>query len=142
MMMSLGMFVFQLSTVPFQEFQRQLGWRHPATGRVGVMPAHQFLGQDEETVSLNGVLLPEITGGWPDLAILEDMANRGKAWPLIDGTGIHYGLYVITSLNTTHSLFFPDGAARRIEFALTLKRIDDTATDMLAGYNDIQQSMP
>lgn len=131
MMMSYGLFVFSLATIPYQDLQRQLAWRHPSTSRVGVMPASQFLGRDDETITLSGVLLPEITGGAMSLAELEQMAEQGRAWPLIEGTGTIYGLYVITALNTTRTLFFQDGAARRIEFQLSLKRIDDRDVDML-----------
>jgi hypothetical protein len=131
MMMSFGFFVFALGTAPYQDFQRQLAWRHPSTSRVGAMPAHQFTGRDEETITLSGTLLPEITGGRLSLAALEDMAEQGQAWPLIEGTGYYYGLYVITALSTTRSVFFDDGAARRIEFQLTLKRVDDTRADLL-----------
>ena len=38
---------------------------------------------------------------------------------------------MVTALNTTRTLFFSDGAARRIEFQLTLKRVDDTRADLL-----------
>lgn len=131
MMMTFGFFVFALGTAPYQDFQRQLAWRHPGTSRVGAMPAHQFTGRDEETITLSGTLLPEITGGRLSLAALEDMAEQGQAWPLIEGTGYYYGLYVVTALNTTRTLFFSDGAARRIEFQLTLKRVDDTRADLL-----------
>ena len=34
------------------------------------------------------------------------MADTGDAWPLIEGTGRIYGLYVIESLQTTRTLFF------------------------------------
>lgn len=136
MLMTYGMFVFSLQTVAFQEFQRQLAWRHPSTSRVGAPPASQFLGRDDETISLSGVLLPEITGGRLSLAALEEMAEQGRAWPLIEGTGYYYGLFVITGLSVTRTLFFQDGAARRIEFQLSLKRIDDTRTDMLGVVTD------
>lgn len=131
MMMSFGLFVFELDSVPYQDFQRQLAWRHSSTSRVGAAPASQFLGRDDETITLAGVLLPEITGGETSLAALEDMAEEGRAWPLIEGTGRNYGMFVITGLRTTRTLFFRDGAARRIEFSIALKRIDETRTDML-----------
>lgn len=125
MMMAYGMFVFSLSTVAYQGLQQQIGWRHPATNRVGQRPAHQFLGHDEESITLNGVLLPELSGGELSLAALRLLGDQGKAWPLIEGTGKLYGLYVLESLNTTRTIFFNDGSARRIEFTLTLKRVDD-----------------
>lgn len=136
MMMTFGMFVFSLDTVPYQDLQRQLAWRHPSTSRVGAMPASQFVGRDDETITLSGVLLPEITGGDLSLAMLETLAEQGRAWPLIEGTGVIYGLYVVTGLSTTRTIFFRDGAARRIEFQLSLKRVDERDTSLLGVLAD------
>ena len=124
-MMALGFFVFSLYTVPYQQLQRQLAWRHPANSRIGARPTRQFIGRGEETITLSGVLYPELTGGKLSLEMLEAMADEGKAWPLIEGTGLVYGLYVIEEQASTHSEFFPDGAPRKIEFSLKLARVDD-----------------
>ena len=129
MMMSLGMFVFELATVPYQELQQQLAWRHASSSRVGLRPARQFIGPDDESVNLSGVLLPEVTGGEPSLAELRQMGDDGLDYVLIDGAGVIYGQYVIESLNMTKSLFFQDGKARRIEFQLALKRVDDDVVE-------------
>ncbi|MFC0708843.1 phage tail protein [Azorhizophilus paspali] len=131
MMMALGQFVFSLSTLAYQEFQRQTDWRHSSTSRIGVRPARQFLGPGDDSITLPGVLLPELTGGLPSLDKIREMADTGKAWVLVEGTGRIYGLCVIESLSETHSLFFADGTARRIEFSLVLKRIDDDRIDLL-----------
>jgi phage protein U len=125
MMMALGLYVFGLHTVPYQQLQRQTQWRHPSIARVGRRPARQFAGPGDDTITLSGVLYPEITGGKISLAALQAMADEGMAWPLIEGTGIFYGLFVIEEVSQTHSLFFPDGAPRKIEFSLKLTRTDD-----------------
>lgn len=125
MMMALGLFVFGLRTVPYQQLQRQVAWRHPSNSRVGARPVRQFAGRGDELITLSGVLYPEITGGRVSLAALEAMADEGLAWPLIEGTGLVYGLFVVEDLATTHSEFFGDGAARKIEFSLKLARADD-----------------
>lgn len=129
MMLALGFFVFGLHTAAYQEFQRQLAWRHASVPRVGARPASQFVGPADETITLNGVLLPELAGSNQSLDELQAMADTGDAWPLIEGTGRVYGLYVIEQITTTRSLFFADGAARRIEFTLALKRVDDAEQD-------------
>lgn len=131
MMMALGQFVFSLSTLAYQEFQRQTDWRHGSTSRIGARPARQFLGPGDDSITLPGVLLPELTGGRPSLDEIREMADTGKAWVLVEGTGRIYGLWAIESLSETHSLFFADGTARRIEFSLVLKRIDDDRIDQL-----------
>lgn len=130
MMMALGFFVFSLHTAAYQEMQRQLAWRHASVPRMGDRPASQFIGPDDETITLNGVLLPELAGERLSLDVLQAMADTGDAWPLIEGTGRIYGLYVIESLQTTRTLFFQDGAARRIDFAISIKRVADTGLEL------------
>lgn len=120
----LGYFVFCLHTLAYQDLQRQLAWRHPSTPRIGARPAHQYLGPDDETLTLTGTLHPEFAGTRLSLTLLQALADTGKAWPLIQGDGTLYGYYLITGLNTTGTLHFQDGAPRRIDFTLTLKRTD------------------
>lgn len=137
MMMIYGLFPFGLDTVPYQQLQRQVGWRHPANSRIGARPARQFAGPGEEIITLSGVLLPEITGGKISLAALEAMADQGKSWPLIEGTGWYYGMFVAEDLSTTATRFFADGAARKIEFTLRLARTDDNPSLLGTVGNDL-----
>ncbi|GLR13279.1 tail assembly protein [Chitinimonas prasina] len=130
-MIALGLFVFDLTTAPPQEIQHQAAWRHPGAARVGLRPAHQYLGPDDELLNLSGVLYPEITGGEVTLDELKQMGDQGKAWPLLTADGYLQGLFVIESLEATRSLFWPDGSARRIEFRLALKRVDDDRVDLI-----------
>ena len=117
MMLALGMFVFSLHTLAYQEMQRQTDWRHAANNRVGAQPARQFLGRGEDAITLPGLLLPELAGTTVSLDALRQMADTGKAWPLVDGTGRMRGLYVIESLSEGQTLFFRDGTPRRIAFS-------------------------
>lgn len=133
MMMALGMFVFGMHTLAYQEFQRQTNWRHGSTSRIGTNPARQFLGRGDDTITLPGVLVSGLTGTQISLDVLRQMADTGKAWTLIEGTGRIYGIWVIESMQETRTYFFKDGAARRIEFTLTLQRIDDGEIDRLGA---------
>lgn len=133
MMMALGMFVFSLETIAYQEFQRQTDWRHGSTSRIGTNPARQFLGRGDDSITLPGVLLPALAGSQLSLDALRMMGDTGKAWPLVEGSGKIYGLWVIESLSDTRTIFFRDGAARRIEFTLKLTRIDDGRIDLLGS---------
>ncbi|WP_236208435.1 phage tail protein [Pseudomonas tohonis] len=133
MMMTLGMFVFGLPTLAYQELQRTTEWRHGSTSRIGTNPASQFLGRGEDTITLPGTLLPGLVGSPLSLDVLRKMADTGKAWPLIGGTGRIYGTWVITSISETQQIFFEDGTPRRYEFTISLKRIDDGRIDMLGS---------
>ena len=141
MMMALGMFVFGMHSVAYQEFQRQTSWRHASNSRVGANPARQFLGRGDDTVTLPGVLVSGLTGSQLSLDVLREMADSGKAWTLIEGTGRIYGLWVIESMQEARTYFFKDGAARRIEFSITLQRIDDGSTDQLGSLTGMAGSL-
>ncbi|MDK1707004.1 phage tail protein [Serratia marcescens] len=136
MMMILGMFVFMLKTVPFQQLERGNTFRHAKAERVGASPRYQYIGPDEEPVTLSGTLYPEVTGGDISLAVLRAMAYTGKAWPLIDGAGLVFGMFVITGLKQTQAEFFSDGKARKIDFTLTLKKVNEDPLEHLGEYVD------
>jgi len=127
MMMALGTFVFSLPQLAYQQLQHATAWRHASSDRVGARAAHQYLGPGEETIELSGIVAPELTGDPASLDLLRDLADEGRPLSLVDGTGVVHGAFVISSLNTTRTLFFQDGAARRIEFQVSLLRVDDNA---------------
>ncbi|WP_438852485.1 phage tail protein [Brevundimonas nasdae] len=127
MMMALGMFVFSLPTLAYQDLQRKSAWRHPEQSRVGARPASQFVGPEAEKITLSGVLAPEVSGRWSSLKDLRAMGDDGGPWSLVTGTGEVLGSWVIESLDTTETLFFEDGVARRADFTLSLKQVDDPA---------------
>jgi len=135
MMLVLGLFAFQLQTLPYQSLQRDVDYRWPVNNRIGLRPLPQFLGVNEEKITLSGVLLPEITGGKFSLLVLNLMADQGKVWPLLDGSGTIYGLFLINGVSETQTEFFANGLARKIEFTLTLTRVDDSLSTMLGDVN-------
>lgn len=125
-LMCLGDFVFDLAGANYDSVKRQLGWRYPSTSRVGVRPARQFTGVGDETVTLAGCIYPEIAfNGIPALDQLEAMGDMGEPQLLVSGDGSILGSYIIEGLETTSTFFLPDGTPRKIEFSLTLQRVDD-----------------
>lgn len=137
MMLSLGMFVFSLSTLTYQELQRQTDWRHASNSRVGAAPARQFVGRGDDVITLPGILFPQLAGSVLSLDAIRLMANTGKAWPMVEGTGRIYGLWVIESLSENKTIFFRDGTPQRIEFTLVLKRTDDDRIDLLGAATSV-----
>ncbi|ETS31801.1 phage tail protein [Photorhabdus temperata] len=135
MMAALGLFVFMLKTTPYQNLQHQQSWRHAFNSRIGMRPAWQFLGPDNDTMTLSGTLHPEITGGRLSLMVLQVMADSGKAWSFLDGNGTIYGMFVIESIDQTKTEFMSNGAARKIDFTLTLRRVDSSLGEM---FGDLQ----
>ncbi|UJD79811.1 phage tail protein [Serratia rubidaea] len=124
MMMVFGMFVFMLRTVPYQQLRHAQEWRHVKNERVNQSAGWQYIGAGEDSITLDGVLYPEITGGNLSLASLETIGFTGRPWPLIEGDGRIYGMYVMTRLERGKSEFDRYGNPKKIEFTISLSRVD------------------
>lgn len=134
MMLALGMFVFMRQTLPYQNLQRSADYQWAANSRIGLRDAFQFIGPGEDKVTLSGDLYPELTGGRLSMLALYTMAEQGRAWPLISGTGTIYGMFVVSNVSETGTVFFADGSPRKISFTLSLTRVDES---LAAMYGDI-----
>lgn len=124
-MLCLGLFVFSLDTLSYQELQRRSSWRHASQPLVGARNASQYLGAGDDIITLNGLVVPEFAGLPASLSMLRVMADQGAAWMLVEGTGTIYGSFVITEMQETKTLFYVNGEPRRIEFSITLQRVDN-----------------
>jgi hypothetical protein len=94
------------------------------------------VGPGDDTITLSGWVAPELTGSLYSLDALRMMADTGKSWILIQGTGRILGSYRITSMTEGRSILDGSGGARRVEFSIALKRDDDGVLAMV-GLGDI-----
>lgn len=126
-MMTLGLFAFSLPTAAYQELQRRTSWRHGKTSRVGARAASQFMGPDEDSITLSGLIAPGQIGKLEALRELRAMGDEGLAWPLVTGgaVGENLGAWKIDSVDETQTIFMDDGRPRKADFTVTLHRIDD-----------------
>ena len=131
MMMIFGMFVFSIPTATYQSLQRSTSWRHASNSRVGAAPAYQYLGPGEDTITLDGSIVPEF-GSQLSLTALRLMGNTGKSFPLIAGNGKIYGLWKLDSVDETQTYFFKNGKPRKVEFSLKLSKTK-SAGSLISG---------
>ncbi|HFV4987842.1 TPA: phage tail protein, partial [Escherichia coli] len=71
--------------------------------------------------------------GEVSLSLLTTQAYTGRPWPLIDGVGQIYGMYVITAVRTTRSELDRHGKAKKIEFTVSLERCDEDLRESMAS---------
>ncbi|WP_416775914.1 phage tail protein [Xenorhabdus budapestensis] len=114
-----------LKTTPYQSLQHQQSWSYGFNSRVGARPAFQFLGPNNDTITLSGSLYPEVSGGRLSLLALQMMADSGKAWSFLGG----HGMFIIESIDQTKREFFVDGAARKIDFTVQKRLMSLPLTD-------------
>lgn len=127
MMMSLGMFVFALPTLAYDELKRRTDFRHARSPRIGARDATQFVGPGDDSISLSGTAFAELSDGAASLDSLRAMGDSGDVWPLVDGAGRVYGAFVIEGVDEGQKFFFADGTPRQIDFTLDLLRVDEPA---------------
>jgi len=130
-MMMLGPIRFAINQATYQQLQRttQYNWAsqtplgHPKLKYLGLGgPARQYMGPGDDSISIQGTIYPQFNGGPLQLTLMRLAAGVGVALPLITGKGLVMGRWIIESVEETGSEFFDNGAARKIEFSLSLKR--------------------
>jgi phage protein U len=126
-MLSLGQFVFSTLSAPFNEMQRRRSWKYATSSRVGARDARQYTGEGDDTFTIQGMIATGALGTPVSLDMLAEMASTGDANVLVDGRGIVYGVYVIDDLQETQTYHTILGVPGKIEFTLTITRVDDRA---------------
>jgi len=138
-LMTLGLFVFELTSAPFETIARQTDHRWASKDRAGGPPAQQYVGPGADAITVDGLLMPELTGGNATLDKLREMAAEGKAWILVSGDGRNLGKFFIGGVSQRESHHTSNGLARRIEFTLSLKRYWDDDPEALGS---LPKSLP
>lgn len=123
-LLTIGLFVFGLPRLVYQDLERRAAWRWGESERFGARGAAQFLGAGDETITLAGVLVPEIAGSFSDIERLREMAATGETWPVVLGNGQVLGDFRIISVDDHWQNIVDNGLPRRVDFNVELKRVD------------------
>ncbi len=121
-LMKLGDYLFSIDTAAYQQLQKRSTYRWQAQARLGRLPAQQYLGPGEETLSLEGILYPHHKGGLDQLEAMRLEADKGQPLLLTDGMGHIWQQWVIRQIEETHTVLFEDGTPRKLTFRLQLTR--------------------
>ncbi|MCY7295090.1 phage tail protein [Alteromonas sp. a30] len=134
-MLRIGEYEFSLETAAFQQFQQSVGFDWAEQQRIGNHSALQYLGQGKKEIALPGVIYPEYRGGYDQIRKMEAEAGKGKPLQLHTGSGSILGLWIITSVSETSSIFYKNGVPRKIEFSLKLTYFGPSQQDKLVSFS-------
>jgi len=126
-LMRLGEFRFSVDTAAYQSLTRNLEISWPTQPRLWSAPAVQFTGIGDETVSLEGVVVPGFRGGLQQLNDLRALAmspmnGTADPMPLVTGYGEYLGDFVILKVEEKQETITMKGAPAVQRFKLDLKR--------------------
>jgi phage protein U len=124
-MMQLGTFKFSLSTAAYDVFTRSTNYRWQGQERFGKIPAQQYTGPGEETITLSGIVYPSFAGGTGQLNSMRAVANTGKPLQLVDGQGYVWGKWIINSIEEAREIFFDNGISRKQGFTMKITQYGD-----------------
>lgn len=132
-MMRLGSFSFSINTAAYQDLKRATEYKWAAQERFGQLDALQFTGPGEDSITLEGVILPAYRGGTGQVESLRALAATGQPQMLISGLGAMHGRWVIESVGEGQGVFAAAGIPRRQEFTLKLRKFDDGLLAAILG---------
>jgi phage protein U len=136
-MLQLGSFQFSVRTAVYQELRRTKNYRWAGHDRIGVRPAHQFIGPGDESVALSGVIYPGEFGGADQVRKMRETADKGEALQMVAArdasSGDVLGLWVILSVSEKDTVFFAGGQPRKIEFDMVIVHYGDDQDSSGAG---------
>ncbi|EGG94654.1 hypothetical protein IMCC1989_2526 [gamma proteobacterium IMCC1989] len=125
MMLSLGNYRFSLDTAAYQSKSRTTSYRWSKQNRLGGNPALQFLGPDEDNITLPGIIYPHYKGGFGQLDAMRKEADKGEPLLLITGKGVVLGHWAIKSITENEDTFEKDGTSKKIEFSIEIQKDAD-----------------
>lgn len=121
-MMALGFYRFSVRNGGFQRTERETTWRWAELEVIGDYPELQYIGPGLDVMSIAGEIYPHYRGGLAQVDAMRGQAGAGVPLLLLDGTGRVYGLWCIERVRESKSAFLGDGAPRKIEFSVELKK--------------------
>ncbi len=139
MMLLLGDYRFSVDTAAYQSKSRSTSFRWGKQQRLTTQPALQFIGPGDDTISIQGVILPHYKGSLGQVESMRNTAEKGEALLLIEGSGKVLGHWVIETITENQDTFFKDGTPRRINFTLELRKDEDPKKDSV---NDLATAAP
>jgi phage protein U len=97
-LMSWGLFVFGMDTVPYNDFERTISWRFADQERFMARSVGQFTGPGETPVTINGKVIPELGNKYASIDTMIAMADTGASYPLMNGMGRVFGQFRMEKL--------------------------------------------
>jgi phage protein U len=100
---------------------------------LGRLPAREFVGEGDQTLSLKGQVLPSKLGGLSSIEALHGMRRRGERCHVMRGDGRVFGWYAIEHISEQHERIGPNGVGQVVKHEIKLVLVDPPGADVGAG---------
>ncbi|MGD0564560.1 MAG: phage tail protein [Roseiarcus sp.] len=122
-----GGYVFETGDMAFDKLSRRTKAQWAKHKIIGRRPAGQYLGPDERTVKISGVVFPndDGAGAAAQVIALEAACEAGEVYCLVAGSGSVSGPYRLESIDPEESFHDANGNPGRVGYSLTFEAHDD-----------------
>ncbi|VVE34985.1 phage tail protein [Pandoraea fibrosis] len=127
--MALGDYRFCISTAAYDTFRRESRWTWATLGRMGRVPARQYTGKGDDTITLEGTIYPHFRGGFRQIQAMRREADKGEPLLMVDSNGVVHGFWCITTVSETATPLTRGGMPLKQRFSLTLEYYGETYPD-------------
>jgi phage protein U len=124
-----GDFQFEVGAAAYEELAHSAGARWEKQPIIGRRPAAQYLGPDEEVVTLRGTIYPDATGS-SSATMIDDLlaaAQDSDVYTLMTADGAIVDVYRLEKARAVSTVIMPDGA-KKMTFDLEFHVHDDGDT--------------
>jgi phage protein U len=100
---------------------------------LGRLPAREFVGEGDETLTLKGQVLPSKLGGLSSIEALHGMRRQGERTFVMRGDGRVMGWYAVEHISEQHEMLGPNGVGQVVKHEVKLIMVDPPGSDAGAG---------
>lgn len=126
MLLSLGNFKFSVDAAAYNDLERTANYPWSKVERLGGTPQLQAIGKEHRTISIKGTVFTTYNNvGRGQVETLREMAAEMKPFQMVSGDGAVLGMWSITRISESESVFFEDGTPKKQEFTLELECFSD-----------------
>lgn len=139
--MILGNFKFSIKTASQNSLKRSTEYRWIKIERADELSYFQDLGIGSEKIEISGICYPGFTNDYTTFNEIRKIAKERKSHILITDAGEIVGKFVILSIVETQSFFDSDGKPRKIEFQMSLEKVEDNNSDFNVINSDLKNGL-
>ena len=121
---SVDVYPFSIDT-----FQREASADYAKKDIISGAPNREFMGEGDESLSLEGQILPLHIGGLTELETLHDMRRSGTRLMVTRGDGMVLGWHAIENITENHEDLVSSGIGIKVNHTIKLIKVDAPGMD-------------
>ncbi len=120
MLLAWGPYMFESHRASYEELRHRAGGHWAEHRIIGRAPVGQYLGPEEEVISLRGTIFPLDAGGGASAMprAMQESSKAGETYMLLSGAGEVFGIFRLKKAERNESEIVVDGKPLKVSYDL------------------------